>query len=149
MKEANTSNIDGLKDFLPGIKDSKHPVPEHHFHAATGRMDKLRNIIEKYPYKVNEADSRGQVTLVWPIFTGQIDAVRYCLEMGADPFLKSHPEAASPMEAAETMRNVSEAHNECFELVKNAAQAILCKKTDGTSTKFTMNNVSMEMAPGY
>ena len=128
MKESNTCNMEELSEFLPGIKDGKHKVPDHHFHAATGRMDKLREIIEKSPHKINEADGRGQVTLVWPIFTAQVEAVRYCLEKGADPFLKPHPEAASPMEAAETMRNVSEAHNQCFELIQKAAQEILRKR---------------------
>ena len=130
MKEANTRNMEGLKEFLPGIKENAQNVPAHHFHAATGRMDKLREIIEKDPHKVNEADGRGQVTLVWPIFTAQIEAVKYCLSKGADPFLKPHPGSASPMEAAETMRNVSQAHNECYELVQKAAQEILRKGMD-------------------
>ncbi|MDH5436189.1 MAG: hypothetical protein OEX83_05460 [Gammaproteobacteria bacterium] len=125
MKEANTRFMTGLSNFLPGIKDSAHSVPDHHFHAATGRMDKLREIIDKNPNKVNEADSRGQVTLIWPIFTAQIEAVQYCLSMGADPFLKPVANSASPLEAAETMRNVSDAHNECYELIQKAAQAIL------------------------
>lgn len=124
MNAANTREMSGLENFLPGIKENAQSVPDHHFYAATGKLDKLKQVIEKSPYKINEADSRGQVTLIWPIFTAQVEVVEYCLAMGADPFLKPDPNSASPIEAAETMRNVSEAHFQCYKLVKNAAQKI-------------------------
>ncbi|MDH5767221.1 MAG: hypothetical protein OEZ38_14495 [Gammaproteobacteria bacterium] len=124
----NDKQLDKLNEILPGVAPHISYVPNHHFHAATGRIDKLKDVLSKNPYKVNEADSRGQVTLVWPIFTAQIEIVEYCLEMGADPFLKPNPSSASPLEAAETMKNVSDAHYKCYELVMSAAKKVLSRK---------------------
>ena len=122
MNESNTQNMPGLEEFLPGIKEKAQSVPDHHFYAAVGNMERLKQVIDESPHKINEADARGQVTLIWPIFTGQIEVVKYCLLAGADPFLKPQANSASPMEAAEIMHNVSEAHNEIYTIMQRASQ---------------------------
>ncbi|XP_069505222.1 DNA-binding protein RFXANK isoform X2 [Ambystoma mexicanum] len=53
--------------------------------AAQGELTQLKEYLRKDSYLIDRPDERGFTTLMWASAFGEIETVRYLLEVGADP----------------------------------------------------------------